>query len=107
MQRLILCDVNQTLVSLKGGSAEALNSVFEAVYGIPNALRGITFAGSLVLPILNETYRKWRLVPLCENVTPDLSEIKPVYFEHLVRLLETWPECGICPGVRALLEALT
>ena len=49
-QILILFDVDQTLVSLRGGSAKALNSAFEEVHGIPDAFRGMTSTGGLNLP---------------------------------------------------------
>ena len=53
-QRLILFDVDQTLVSLRGGSAKALNSAFEEIHGIPDAFSGMTFAGGLDLPLMKE-----------------------------------------------------
>lgn len=62
-QRLILFDVDQTLVSLSGGSGKALNSAFEEVHGIPDAFLGMTSAGGLDLPLMKEMYRKWHLMP--------------------------------------------
>ena len=53
-QILILFDLDQTLVSLRGGSAKALNSAFEEVHGIPDAFRGMTFTGGFDLPHVKE-----------------------------------------------------
>ena len=105
-QRLILFDVDQTLVSLPGGSAKALSSAFEEVHGIPDAFLGMAFAGGLDLPLMNEMYRKWNLAPNDSTAMPDLTDFRSVYFGHLQNLLETWADCEVCPGVPALLEAL-
>ena len=72
-QRLILFDVDQTLVSLPGGSAKAFSSAFEEVHGIPNAFLGMTFAGGLDLPLMNEMYRKWNLAPNDSTAMPDVK----------------------------------
>lgn len=105
-QRLILFDLDQTLVSLRGGSAKALNGAFEEVHGIPDAFSGMTFAGGLDLPLMKEMYRKWKLMPNDLEAVPDLTDFKPVYFRHLAELLKTWTHGEICPGVPALLETL-
>ncbi len=104
--RLILFDVDQTLVSLRGGSAEALNSAFEEVHGIPDAFSGMTFAGGLDLPLMKEMYVKWQLTPGGSGALPDLTDFKSVYFRHLRELLETWTDGEVCPGVPVLLERL-
>ena len=105
-QRLILFDVDQTLVSLRGGSAKALSSAFEEVHGIPNAFLGMTFAGGLDLPLMREMYLKWNLAPKDLDAVPDLTDFKSVYFRHLRELLNTWTDGEVCPGVPVLLEAL-
>ena len=105
-QRLILFDVDQTLVSLRGGSAKALNSAFEEVHRIPDAFSGMTFAGGLDLPLMKEMYLKWQLTPGSSGTMPDLTDFKSAYFRHLRELLETWTDGEVCPGVPVLLEAL-
>lgn len=105
-QRLILFDVDQTLVSLRGGSTKALNSAFEEVHGIPDAFSGMTFAGGLDLPLMKEMYLKWQLTPGDAGALPDLTDFKSVYSRHLRELLETWTDGEVCPGVPVLLEAL-
>ena len=105
-QRLILFDVDQTLVSLRGGSAEALNSAFEEVHGIPDAFSEMTFAGGLDLPLMKEMYHKWQLTPGCSGAMLDLTDFKSAYFRHLRELLETWTDGEVCSGVPVLLEML-
>lgn len=106
-QRLILFDVDQTLVSLSGSSGQALDSAFEEVHGIPEASAGMIPPGSLDLPLMKEMYVKWKLTPNDPEAVPDLADFKPAYFRHLTRLLATWTDGEICPGVPALLEALS
>ena len=106
MQRLILFDVDQTLVSVWGGDVIALNAAFEQVHGIAEAFREFTFAGGLDLPLMIEAYRKWGIMTDGAGKIPDLSVFKAAYFEHLTRILETWTKGMVCPGVPELLESL-
>ena len=106
MQRLILFDVDLTLITTTGCNLLSLNSAFEQVHGIPDAFNDVVFGGGLDLPLMTEMYRKWGLTKGNPNELPDLSEFKAVYFDHLVRRLETWTDGYMCPGARALLEAL-
>ena len=106
MQHLILFDVDQTLVSIRGGDVIALNAAFEQIHGITEAFREFTFAGGLDLPLMIEAYRKWGIMTVADGEAPDLSEFKSAYFEHLTRTLETWTEGMVCPGAPDLLKAL-
>ena len=106
MQRLVLFDVDLTLVTLTGCNLLALNSAFEEVHGIPDAFDGVVFGGGLDLPLTTEMYKKWGISRSDSHATPDLSAFKAVYFDHLARGLEKWTEGYACPGARNLLEAL-
>ena len=106
LQRLILFDVDLTLITTTGCKLLSLNSAFEQVHGIPDAFNDVVFGGGLDLPLMTEMYRKWGLTKGELNVSPDLSEFKAVYFDHLVRGLETWTDGYMCPGAKDLLEAL-
>lgn len=106
LQRLILFDVDLTLVSSTECNLQALNSAFEQVHGIPDAFNDVVFGGGLDLPLMTEMYRNWGLSKGDPSETPDLSEFKAVYFERLASRLETWTHRYACPGAGALLEAL-
>ena len=109
MQRLVLFDIDQTLVSVGGGNRpqrQALNIAFEQVYGIPNAFESVAFTGGMDLPLMVEVYRKWGMMTGGLENIPDMSDFKAAYFDHLAGLLETWNEGRVCPGVVDLLEAL-
>ena len=106
MQRLILFDVDLTLIITTGCNLLSLNRAFEQVHRIPDAFNDVVFGGGLDLPLMTEMYKKWGLTKGNPNELPDLSEFKAVYFDHLVRRLETWTDGYMCPRARALLEAL-
>ena len=107
MQRLILFDVDLTLVVLTGCNLLALNSAFEEVHGIPDAFEGVVFGGGLDLPLMTEMYEKWGINRDDSHTPPNLSAFKTAYFDHLAKQLEDWTKGYMCPGARDLLEALT
>ena len=109
MQRLVLFDIDQTLVSIGRGNLpqrHALSIAFEQVYGIPNAFDDVVFAGGMDLPLMVEAYRKWGIMAGGSEDIPDMSDFKAAYFDHLIGILEIWHEGRVCPGVVELLEAL-
>ena len=106
LQRLVLFDVDLTLIATTGCNLLALNSSFEQLHGIPDAFNHVVFGGGVDLPLMMEMFKKWGLTKGNPDELPDLSEFKAVYFDHLVRRLETWTDGYMCPGARELLEAL-
>ena len=106
LQRLVLFDVDLTLIATTEGNLLSLNSAFEQVHVIPDAFNAVVFGGGLDLPLMTEMYKKWGLTKGNPDEPPDLSEFKAVYFDHLERGLETWTDGYICPGAREVLEAL-
>ena len=102
MQRLILFDVDQTLLSTRGGDRKALNTAFSELYGIEDAFEGVGFGGRMDLSIMAEVYR-------INNVAEGdrrLEDFKAIYFEHLARILPEWDSGIVYPGVRELLGTL-
>lgn len=109
MQRLVLFDIDETLVSIGNGNRpqrQALNVAFQQVYGIPHAFKNVAFRGGLDLPLMVEIYQEWGLITGGVENLPDISDFKAAYFDHLTRLLETWTEGVVCPGVSDLLQVL-
>ena len=101
-QRLILFDVDQTLLSTRGGDRKALNTAFSELYEIEDAFEGVGFGGRMDLSIMTEVYRI--------NNVPDgdrnMDEFKTIYFERLAQVLPVWDNGIVYPGVRELLRAL-
>ena len=102
MQRLILFDVDQTLLSTRGGDRKALNTAFSELYGMEDAFAGVGFGGRMDLSIMAEVYRI--------NNVPEgnrrLDDFKVIYFGHLARILPEWDNGIVYPGVRELLRVL-
>ncbi len=81
MQRLVLFDIDQTLVSIGGGNRpqrRALNVAFEQVHGIPDAFQDVAFTGGMDLPLMVEVYRRWGLITGGLEALPDLSDTEGV-----------------------------
>ena len=102
MQRLILFDVDQTLLSTRGGDRKALNTAFREMYGIDNAFEGVGFGGRMDLSIMAEVYR----ISGVPEGDRRVDEFKGRYFEHLTEILPKWDSGIVYPGVRELLGGL-
>ena len=102
MQRLILFDVDQTLLSTRGGDRKALNTAFSEMHGIENAFEGVGFGGRMDLSIMAEVYR----INSVSEGDRRLDEFKSTYFELLAEVLPDWNEGIVYPGVRELLSIL-
>ena len=102
MHRLILFDVDQTLISTRGGDRKALNIAFKELYGIENAFERISFGGRMDLSIMAEVYSHWGV----EEDGQGLGDFKARYFQLLEEVLVDWESGIVCPGTPALLRAL-
>ena len=110
MQRLILFDIDNTLISLNRGNLpqrRALNTAFEQVHRILDAFEEVAFTGGMDLPLMFEVYRTHGFNTDEPDALPDISRFKEVYFQFLTKNLESWAEGTICPGVPQLLDALS
>lgn len=109
MRRLIIFDIDNTLISIGSGNLtqrRAMNAAFERVHGIPDAFEDFPFTGGMDLPLMMEVYRRWGLMAEESEILPDMSAFKAAYFEGLARNLNDWLGGSICPGVSDLLAAL-
>ena len=109
MQRLVIFDIDHTLVSIGEGNRpqqQALDIAFEEVYGVPNAFRDVGLTGGMDLPMMIAVCRNQGLIDDGAHSPPRLAGFKATYFENLTTLLSNWTKGLICPGVPALLEAL-
>lgn len=104
MAKLLLFDVDQTILSTMGGDRKALNIAFQERFGIPDGFEAIDFAARMDLVIVGEAFRKWGVDGLEEPET--MARFKDAYFRHLEVVLAGWTRGRVCPGVRTLLESL-
>ena len=109
MQRLILFDIDNTLISINDGNRpqrQALNTAFEQVHGIANAFEEVAFTGGMDLPLMIEVYQRYGFMAGDSDSSPDMSDFKVAYFRNLTRNLESWTAGTVCVGVSELLDTL-
>ena len=102
MHRLILFDVDQTLISTRGGDRKALNSTFQELHGIDDAFEGMSFGGRMDLSIMDQVYSHWGVAEGDRR----LGDFKVRYFELLELILKDWETGIVYPGIPELLSAL-
>src|SRR5690348_14396691 len=104
MPRLVLFDIDGTLVLTGGAGIRAMNRAGEAVLGLPNLLDGIPVAGRTDWIIMHDALR---------NAGHDLDEdlfqrMRAAHHEYLREEIEQPGEGvkDVMPGIRELLPAL-
>ena len=103
MTRLLLFDIDGTLLLSGGAGTRALNRTFEELFGVAGAFTGIAVAGRTDLLILGDALDR-------AGITADAAARRRFltrYCEHFEReILDPGPRKGLMPGVRALLDQL-
>lgn len=106
MSRLILFDIDGTLVDTLGAGRAAIGSAMEAVYGETGPLEDFDFHGRTDPSIVRGLLRSvgWE----DSAIDASMSDVWALYYERLGDELERLTdEVGECPGVSPLLDALT
>lgn len=101
--KLVLFDVDMTLISSAGAGARALDAAMVELYGIAEAFRGVEFAGRTDRLITEDGLRRGGVEP-----TPGaVSGMRCAYLRHLARELSS-DGCAAeaLPGVPELLSSL-
>lgn len=101
MKKVLLFDIDGTLVLTGGAGVRAMTMAFDELFSISDAFRGLPMNGRTDASIL-ATAAAAHAIPESE-----LGRFPDVYLGHLARELEQpGPRKGVMPGVRALLDAL-
>jgi phosphoglycolate phosphatase len=100
-KRLLLFDIDSTLVNTDGAGFKALQQIIRDRYGKNDALDDIEIAGKTDRNITADILRKYDVDPTNENVSRFLDE----YVAHLARLL---PQLHgkILPGISEILPRM-
>lgn len=103
MQRLVLLDIDGTILSSNGAAARPFRRALEAVFGTSGPLRGYSFAGKTDPQIARDLLR---LASVDEEVVrTDLERIWPLYVEGLRGELRS-ARVTMFPGVARLIHRL-
>ena len=105
MSKLVLFDIDGTLVLTGGGGARAMIHAFQDVFGADGiaALDTTPMAGRTDTWIVSEMARRCGI----DYDAAALARFHDVYLTHLTREIQhPGPRKGVLPGVRATLDAL-
>jgi phosphoglycolate phosphatase len=103
-KRLLLFDLDWTLISTGGAGLRALNSAFSTLFEIPDAMKRVSPDGKTDPAICRE------MVRIHLNREPVEGEIQKLcrgYLDQLAKEIPISPGYRVLPGIPALLEALT
>ena len=103
MTRLLLFDIDGTLLLSGGAGKRALNRTFEEMFGVADAFAGIPVAGRTDLLILDDALERAGVAAGAGARARFLTR----YCTHFEReILHSGPRKGLMPGVRPLLDRL-
>ena len=100
MFRLILFDIDGTLISTDGAGVKAFGRVFDEIFGLPNATKYMTFAGRTDRRLVREIFEANDIEPTDQN----FQKFHQAYIKHLTRYLpegKTEPLPGVCQFITA------
>ncbi len=99
--KLLLFDIDGTLVLTGGAGSRAMGRAFEDLFAVRDAFHGVPMPGRTDRSIVGDA-------AVAHGISPrELNRFPDAYLRHLRRaLLEPGPRKGILPGVRELLDAL-
>jgi phosphoglycolate phosphatase-like HAD superfamily hydrolase len=104
-RRLILFDIDGTLMLSGGAGHRALTHCFREIFAIENALEGVRLHGQTDPQILMDALEKAGLD--VEASRQRLAILESTYFERLELEIKGAPSARLMPGVSALLAELS
>ena len=103
MTRLLLFDIDNTLLYTGGAGVAAMNLAFQEMYGVDDGFRKANFSGRTDLYILSEELRHHGII---DGHDAHLDKLLQRYYGHLRHTLGE-REGHLMPGFPKLLEALS
>jgi len=101
--KLLLFDIDGTLIHSGGAGRRAMNTAFEDVFGVSNALDNLPLAGRTDSAIILNAIEEFKL----RQNHDDLQRFQKRYFEHIqVEIKQANAEMRVMPGIRSLLDQL-
>ena len=104
IRNLLLFDLDWTLIYTGGAGVRALNHAFEALFGVPEAMKQVTPDGKTDPAICREMIR----VHLRREPQPEeIEKLCRGYLDRLALEVPNGPGYRVLPGIPQLLEALS
>ncbi|UCD35677.1 MAG: HAD family hydrolase, partial [Nitrospiraceae bacterium] len=100
-KKLLLFDIDGTLISAGGAGTRSMNLAFESLFGIRDAFSGISMAGKTDPEIMKEGLKRHGFPFLDGNLT----KMREQYLRFLAAEINNPLRC-LKPGVREALDAL-
>jgi phosphoglycolate phosphatase len=102
--KLMLFDVDGTLILSGGAGIRAMNLAFAELFGVESGLADVEVAGRIDTAILRAALAKHDIA--CDSFPDVVEEFRDVYCRHLAQTLVESKDGRALPGVRELLVAL-
>jgi phosphoglycolate phosphatase-like HAD superfamily hydrolase len=99
--RLVLWDIDGTLIRTGGAGMKAFEHTFATVFGLRDATRTLKFSGRTDTSLVRECFKLHGIEPSRENFAA-FFDVYPFWLSHLLRQLPG----GICEGVLAFMAEL-
>jgi phosphoglycolate phosphatase-like HAD superfamily hydrolase len=106
--KLLLFDVDQTLISTGGAGIRALNRAFQKLYSVENAMDGILPHGKTDPGIIREILHRHPVPPLNERTDgfpTSMTAILESYLEFLDNEIDSTSSYKILPGIEGILNS--
>jgi phosphoglycolate phosphatase len=104
--KLLLFDIDQTLINTGGAGLRALDRACSQLFGIENAMRGISPQGKTDPAIAREILRV-RLERHPDELNGDIQSILEGYLFFLKEEVQTSPTYRVLPGIVSLLDEMS
>ena len=105
--KLLLFDVDQTLISTGGAGIRALNRAFQKLYAVENAMDGILPHGKTDPGIIREIFLSHPVLYLSDGFPTSFTAIVESYLEFLNDEIESTSSYKILPGIEGILNSLS
>jgi phosphoglycolate phosphatase len=105
--KLLLFDVDQTLISTGGAGIRALNRAFLKLFSLQNAMEGILPHGKTDPGIIREIFTTRAGDSQCDGYPTSLEPILDSYLTFLKEEVETSSSYKVLPGILDVLDSMS